>query len=128
MVRVLLEVPHPPAIKGAIAHALAGMEQPQRAHCTGLDVGRGVAGLGPHLLRNLVAPRDDTIPGGHAALLAWAGRPSPAQRRRVDSLLHVRPRAPSVRPVLPPWLASHPPASTAWSTCCVGGRIRHVLE
>src|SRR5207248_6272250 len=59
-----------PAREGPVAHAFEGVEQPQRDHFTGPEVGLGVFGDSAQLLIDLVEQRGDKIQGGHTALLA----------------------------------------------------------
>jgi hypothetical protein len=62
-----------PARAGPVAHACAGMQQPQGDHRTGPEVRLRMCGDGAQLLIDLRAHGGDQLHGAHAARLAWAG-------------------------------------------------------
>src|SRR5215471_17021470 len=62
-----------PAIKGPVAPAFEGMEQPQGDDLTGPEVGLGVFGDGAELLVDLVEQCRDKLDGDHGLLRAWQG-------------------------------------------------------
>src|SRR5712691_4567484 len=62
-----------PAIKRAVAHACAGMEEPPGAPRTGPEARLKLCGERPPRVIDLREPGGETIYGGHPALLAGAG-------------------------------------------------------
>ena len=62
-----------PAIEGPIPDAFEGMQQPQRDHLTGPEVGLGVFGDGAQLLIDVLEQGSNKLHGGHTALLSGEG-------------------------------------------------------
>src|SRR5882724_5746662 len=60
-----------PAIKGAVAPAFEGVEQPQGDHLTGPEASLGMFGDGAQLVIDLSEQGGDKVHGGHTALLSW---------------------------------------------------------
>ncbi len=63
-----------PPIKRAVADAFERMQQPQRDHLTGPEVGFGMFGDGGEMVINLTEEGRDKIDGGgHRLLRSWQG-------------------------------------------------------
>jgi hypothetical protein len=78
-----------PAIKGPVAHAFEGMEQPQGAHLTGPEVRLGVWGDGAQLLIDFIEQGGDKLYGHPTALLSSQGCHA-SQRGRVVGRLQAQ--------------------------------------
>src|SRR4029450_12106174 len=73
-----------PAIEGAVAHALEGMQQPQSDHLTGPEVRLRMFGDGAQLLIDFIEQRGDKLHGPHTALLSWPGRHATSMEEAYD--------------------------------------------
>jgi hypothetical protein len=72
------------AIEGPVADACEGVEQPQRGHLTGPEVGLGMFRDGTHLLIDLIEQRSDKLHGDHTAFLSWEGCHAPSVEESSD--------------------------------------------